>query len=161
MPIRNALDRLRALTVADVMNKQVIAVGSRDSMVDVAQTFLEHDISSAPVTDEQGRFVGILSATDFLRRDSEVSDSDVTPSMSGRGLQVRVCQPDTASAYMTEEVLTVSPQTPLIQAATIMTEHHLHRLPVLDARQRVAGVISTMDITAAVVNMVDEWGLKL
>jgi CBS domain-containing membrane protein len=156
-----AMHRLRELTVGDVMNKQVVAVGARESMPEVAQFFLDHGISAAPVTEETGRFVGILSATDFLRRDKESRDNGLYRSPLSHGLEMRDCSADMACAYMPDAVQTVALHTPLVQAARIMATAHLHRLPVLDAEQRVAGMISTMDVTAAMVNLMDEWEASL
>lgn len=157
MSYMSAMHRLRNLTVADVMNKQVVVVEAHERMPEVAQFFLDQGISAAPVTEETGRFVGILSATDFLRRDRECRDMDLHDSPLSHSLEMGDSGPDMACAYMTDAVQTVSLSTPLVQAARIMVTAHLHRLPVLDTQQRVAGMISTMDVTAAMVNLVDEW----
>jgi CBS domain-containing membrane protein len=139
------------------MNKQVVVVEAHERMPEVAQFFLDHGISAAPVTEESGRFVGILSATDFLRRDRESRDAGLDTYARSHSLEMGDSGPDMACAYMTDAVQTVSLDTPLVQAARIMVTAHLHRLPVVDAQQRVAGMISTMDVTAAMVNLVDEW----
>jgi CBS domain-containing membrane protein len=157
MKRQNAIERLQELTVADVMNKQVITVGAHQAMAQVAQVFLRHEISAAPVIDESGRFVGMLSATDFLRRDAQTLEPRLGLADHGQALVIRDCGPDMACAYMTTAVQTASPRTPLIQAAMMMTAVHIHRLPVLDAEQRLIGMMSTMDVTAALVNIVDQW----
>ena len=66
---------------------------------------------------------------------------------------------DVACTYMTRTVRTVTPQTLLLRAAILMNLEHIHRLPVVDEDNRVVGMISTMDIVAAVLNSVDEVGL--
>jgi len=146
MTTNDPIDRLRSLRVADVMHKHVVTVGANQTMFEVANLFLESNIAAAPVIDANDRFVGILSATDFLRRDSGERDGDSS---------------DTVSSFMTKQVQTVSLDTSLLRAALLMSAEHIHRLPVLDERNRVAGVISTMDLTAAVVNIVDEFDARL
>ena len=63
-----ALNRLVSLRVADVMSRQVVPVYTHQTMAEAAAVFIEHGISGAPVLDEQGHCVGILSAADFVRR---------------------------------------------------------------------------------------------
>jgi CBS-domain-containing membrane protein len=58
---------LLALTVEDVMSREVVTIPRRMSMRDAAGLLRRSQISGAPVVDEQGRCVGVLSAVDFLR----------------------------------------------------------------------------------------------
>jgi len=58
---------LFALTTEDLMNHEVIAVPRRMSLRDAASLFRRADISGAPVVDEKGACVGMLTAADFLR----------------------------------------------------------------------------------------------
>ncbi|MFO0870632.1 MAG: CBS domain-containing protein [Pirellulales bacterium] len=150
--METAVDRLQSLTVHDVMARGVFRVAARQPMSEVARQLLEHGISSAPVVDEQGVCVGILSATDFLRRDAvEERDASVPPSRRA------TWQPDdVAATYMTAGVQSVPEGTSLLQAARIMTVQHVHRLPVIDSHGRPLGIISTMDIIAALLNALQE-----
>jgi CBS domain-containing protein len=50
---------------------------------------------------------------------------------------------------MTEVVETVAPDATLAAAARAMLRHQVHRLPVVNERQRLVGIISTTDIMAA------------
>ena len=68
------IDRLRSLTVRDVMSRSVVWVTQQQHMADVATLLLKHELSTAPVVDDHGRCVGMLSATDFLKRDSNAAE---------------------------------------------------------------------------------------
>jgi CBS-domain-containing membrane protein len=135
-------------------------------MWEVAALFRWHDVSAAPVVDEQGHCVGILSATDFLERDADCGDGHAPGSqrfscrLSGttadRSLRIISPVEDAVSDWMTNAVQAVSPEASLAIAAKIMCAKHVHRLVVLDASQRVCGMVSTMDIAAALVNVLDE-----
>ncbi len=159
----SAINRLRLLKVRDIMSHQVINVSANQTMAEAAQAFADNDVSSAPVTDEQGRCVGVLSAADFIKRDSGQDDE-----FNGRELTQREqaahapddCltlkrTSDTVREYMSSAVQTVKAEATLLDAARAMCAEHVHRLPVLQA-QRPVGVISTMDIVAALINAVDE-----
>ena len=58
---------LLALTAEDLMSREVVTVPRRMSLRDAAGLLRRARISGAPVLDEPGRCVGVLSATDFLR----------------------------------------------------------------------------------------------
>jgi CBS-domain-containing membrane protein len=141
----NAIDRLRTLRVADVMSRGVIVISSEQSMADVARNFVEHDVIAAPVIDEQGRCVGFFSAADYLRRQlpSKEKSQESAPKAA-------------VSRYMTCHVLWISPGESLLKAARMMCDQHVHRLPVINDEGRVVGIISTMDIVAALINAIDE-----
>lgn len=148
----SAISRLQSLTVHDIMARDVVWVASRQHMSEVARLLLEHDISSAPVVDEQGTCIGILSASDFLRRDAVEPHDGVLPHRSRPEWK----PDDVAATFMSTGVQSVPEQTPLLLAARIMTAQHVHRLPVVDHHGRPVGIISTMDIIAALLNALQE-----
>lgn len=162
----SAIERLQSLRVADVMTRNVVQVRAWQPMCEVAALFRSRDVSAAPVVDEQGRCVGILSATDFLQRDADCGDTNAPGSqrcscrVSGgnEDVPLPVTSPaeDAVDDWMTDAVQSVSPETTLSMAARIMCAQHVHRLVVLDKGQRVSGMISTMDMAAAIVNVLDE-----
>ncbi len=159
-----AIDRLRTLKVSDVMAKNVVVVSVNQTMEEVARQFTSNDISSAPVIDEQGRCVGMLSAADYLERDCPRREQGENPAAmlghslvrdeSSDSLQI-VEDRDTVNCYMASAVQSIAADAPLVKAGRVMCEAHLHRIPVLDG-ERVVGIVSTMDIVAAMLNAVDE-----
>ncbi|MBI2480813.1 MAG: CBS domain-containing protein, partial [Planctomycetia bacterium] len=56
---------------------------------------------------------------------------------------------------MTDAVQSVASNQPLLNAARIMCADHIHHLPVIEGH-RVLGVISTMDVIAAMLNAIEE-----
>ena len=148
-----ALDRLRMLCVADVMTRDVVKLSSRETMLDVSRKFVEHDVVAAPVIDESGRCVGFFSAADFLRRELKTAPGIVC---GGRrdGDQCRTS--GSRKPLHEQHGASLNPGEPLLDAARIMCEQHLHRLPVVDDGGRVVGIVSTMDVVAALVNAIDE-----
>lgn len=130
-----AIDRLLALRVSDVMTKNVVVTRQTDSIAQAAALFAQRDVSAAPVVDDQGRCVGILSVVDFAAHNARTDQ--------------------TVGERMTRVVQSISSGNSLLAAARTMCSHHVHRLPVLDDNHPV-GVISTMDVVAALVNAIDE-----
>ena len=161
------ISRLRSLRVIDVMNRNVVKVSAQQPMSEVAREFLDHDISAAPVVDEFDCCVGVISATDFLQRDCATDKPVVRPmNRTGHGdadgetgNNSAGIADDIVRFHMTQTVRTIHPQALLLNAAIVMNAEHIHRLPVVDESNHVVGMISTMDVVAAVVNSVDEVGL--
>lgn len=152
-------ERLQTLRVSDVMNRHVVSVRAELSMAEAAELLLQKEVSGAPVVDAEGRCVGILSATDFMRRESHLARrGQRRPGGTGSD-QVALREPaeaDQVRAFMTPAVQTASPQQFLVQAARMMCVEHVHRLPVLDAQGRPVGMITALDIVAAVTQAADE-----
>ncbi len=123
-----AVTRLMTLRVKDVMTRRVICVGEDQNMSEAAGLFLEKGISGAPVVDAEGCCVGMLSAFDYVRRAHFTQTA-----------------PDPGALTDT-----------LLAAARLMCEKHVHRLPVLDLDNKLVGLITAMDVVAALVNAMDE-----
>ena len=137
-----AIDRLRTLRVSDVMAKKVIEINPDQSMEAVAASLVANEVSSAPVVDHLGHCVGMLSAMDFVKRHGELT---TPPNEAG----------DRVGQCMTDAVQTIAADATLLAAARVMDATHIHHLPVIRDDQ-IVGIVSTMDIVAAVVNAVDE-----
>jgi len=147
-----AVERLRSLVVQDVMARNVVWVSARQHMGEVAALLARHRLSSAPVVDEHGVCVGIVSASDFLRRDAAQADAEVAPHLHRPAWTPE----DVAATFMSTGVQTVSATTPLLQAATILCAQHVHRLPVVDHGGKPVGMISTLDIVSALLKALTE-----
>lgn len=150
------MNRIVTLHVSDVMSKKVVWVSTRQPMSDVAALLLRHELSSAPVVDEVGRCVGMISATDFLRRETSSRGEENAPQRVKPAWKPE----DVAGTYMSKAVQLIDSQATLLQAAKIVCSQHVHRLPVVDRDSRLVGVVSTMDMVAAITNAVAENDLE-
>ncbi len=159
------LDRLQSLRVSDVMNRQVVSVHSHQTMSEAAAVFAQHRISGAPVVDERGHCVGVLSAADFVRREGApdpgavsiaAGNTAVARSSPAGSWEIRDVYPERVAARMAQAVQSVSARASLVDAARIMCAQHIHRLPVLDEKGRPVGMLTSLDIVAAVVQAVAE-----
>ncbi|MHB1034676.1 MAG: CBS domain-containing protein [Pirellulales bacterium] len=146
------IERLLTLRVADLMNKQVVHVSASHSMADAAEIFVKREISGAPVIDAGGRCVGVLSAFDFVRRERLRG-----PIGEGRPRDEADQKPSQlVDAYMTAPARSLTPNMSLLNAARMMCDEHVHRLPVLDDRGQVIGIVSAMDLVATLVQAIEE-----
>ena len=160
-----SIDRLQSLRVADVMSRQVTPVSTNQTMKEAATLFVKRKITGAPVIDEQGHCVGMLSASDFVFRESVAgqASSSLTPceqrvvrDAADRSWQIEDVFNDFVCAHMSPAVQTVDGEVALVEASRIMCSQHIHRLPVLDEKGCPVGIVTSLDVVAAMVNVIDE-----
>ncbi|QSX00002.1 CBS domain-containing protein [Haloterrigena alkaliphila] len=118
--------------VGRIMSASLHTVTSDTLVEETAQLMLDNGIGSAVVVDDDNRLEGILTNTDFVRIVAERKPKDQTP----------------VSEYMTEDVVTVTAQDSIRDAADAMVEHGFHHLPVVDEEEGVIGMVTTTDLAA-------------
>ena len=145
-------------TVGDVMTRNPITIRPETLLQEVIKTLAERRISGLPVVDESGKLVGVVSETDLMWRETGVTppayimilDSVIyleNPARYDRDLHKALGQ--TAGEVMTRDPVTIAPDKPLQDAARLMHERSIHRLPVLDPEGHVVGILTRGDIVRA------------
>ena len=125
--LHDALGGAGAPTVGDVMSADALVVAPEDTLGEVAELMRERDVGSALVA-EYGRLIGILTSRDLLNALAARVHSS----------EARVRQ------WMTADPIAVSAETTLQAAAILMTEHHIHHLPIVDG-ERPVGMVGLRD----------------
>jgi CBS domain-containing protein len=152
------IQRLRMLKVRDVMSRHVVEVSANQSMSRAAISFAESGVTSAPVINEVGLCVGMLSASDFMKWScpdcGETRQHTLVRDNPGECYSIEPSS-DMVRTYMSPAVQSVAADESLLQAARTMCVAHIHHLPVLE-NDRPVGVVSIMDIAAALVTAIDE-----
>lgn len=162
--------RLGTLTARDVMSDHLVTLADDDTIEDAVRVLQARHISGAPVVNEQGAFVGILSIADLLPRSAESETSTPEkPVALAHGQDTTTwdlferAQPlDSATSQervadrMSRSVTSVTEDAPLVEVARVMCDGHWHRVPVVDRSGALVGIITSMDILAALVNAADE-----
>jgi CBS domain-containing protein len=122
------------MKVQDLMHEGVIAAQVTDSIKRVAQIMKENDIGSLPVL-ENGAPVGFVTDRDIVlacAEDSTTLDEEI-------------------ATAMTPEVIAITPDKDVTEAARLMEEHQISRLIVVD-NNRPVGIITLQDLTTNVDN---------
>ena len=142
-------------TVADVMTRDPLTVTPETPLTEVIRTISERKISGLPVVDNTGKLVGVISETDLMWRETGVKqppyimllDSVIyleNPGQYERDLHKALGQ--TVKEVMSQKPITVTPEKSLREAAQLMHDHKIHRLPVLDADGQVVGILTRGDV---------------
>jgi predicted transcriptional regulator len=142
-------------TVADVMSHDPIVVQPDSPLSEAIQILAKNRISGLPVVDSSGKLVGVISETDLMWQETGATppayimllDSVIyleNPARYERELHKALGQ--TVGEVMTKDPVTVKPNKSLREAAQLMHERSIHRLPVLDDAGRVTGILTRGDI---------------
>lgn len=146
-----------ALTADDLMTRPVEAIPAKMTLREAARLLRRAQISGAPVVDHQGRCVGVLSATDFVRAAERDGPPDQVPSQAvcseWQLMDVEFLPNEEVAAYMTRDPVTAPCHSGITELARMLLDAHIHRVIIVDARRRPLGIVTSTDILAAVVQM--------
>jgi CBS domain-containing protein len=152
---------MEAMLVKEVMTEQVVTVTTDDSVEKCANLLLEHNISGLPVLNETGKVVGMVTEGDLIRRASRMKAPGYLEILGGLIYlgspkkfvdEILRAMSLSAGEMMTKKVIAVSPEDTLEQAATLMTQNEVSRLPVIDAAGKLVGIVSRRDIMRRLYN---------
>lgn len=142
----DAWNRLTTLLVRDVMTPAPLEIPVTTTLREAAEQFAEHEVTGAPVVDAGRRCVGVVSSSDFLRAFTAGAKTESGKSYTDRAV----------GSVIAGKVYAVSADESMIDAARIMCDHHVHRAIVLDDKQHPVGIVTAIDIVAAILNAMDE-----
>lgn len=138
-----ALDKALGM-VRDAMSRDITVLEPRTKASVAARLLEERRISGAPVV-EHGRLIGIFTLRDLME------PAGPTWQTSGPFLRHEHTLADIeVGQMMTREVITGDPDWPLTRAATVMEATGVNRLPIVDAMDRVLGMLTRDDVVRAV-----------
>jgi CBS-domain-containing membrane protein len=137
-----------ARRVSDVMTTKVVTVDRITPYQEIDRLLTRHRISGVPVLKMGREVVGVVSETDLLAAEDETHRQARMASSIGRRWHLRK-QPHvqlTAGALMTSPPITIGPDTTIPGAARLMTTDHISRLPVVDEKGKLVGIVSRRDL---------------
>ena len=156
-------------TAAEIMRVDLVSASVNQTVVELLQMLREHKITGAPVVDESGKLVGVVSLTDVNRYAADavgkerltankqsaafyhftVEHANEFEIMEGyysdRGHSVTVAE------IMTPSIISVPESATVQQIAKTMVDHHIHRV-LVKGSDSLTGIISTMDVMRVVAD---------
>jgi CBS domain-containing protein len=141
------------MLVQDVMTKEIISVQKYESILHVADILAEKNISGLPVVDKGNRVIGIITQADILsvvgiRKEHTLKD--LLKHMLGEPLPEKKIG-DIVADIMASPAVTIKPTANIAEAAQLLDEKRIRRLPVVDEKNVLIGLISRADILKAVI----------
>jgi CBS domain-containing protein len=135
--------------VKDVMTTKVIWVEQDTPFAAIAGALRQYRVSAFPVLDAAGQVTGVVSESDLLAKlalGAEEPPGKITGLLHQHELEK--ARALTAGDLMTSPAATVSPDDTLEHAARLMYGRKVKRLPVVDAGNHLAGIVSRADVLA-------------
>jgi predicted transcriptional regulator len=125
---------MKNLKASDVMVRPVMAAKKNASARDVVFQFLNGSYSGMPVTDDEGKVIGVITELDIL---------DAV--LAGKEL-VKI----TAGDIMTSKPITATVDTPLTDLVKMMKEKNIIRLPITE-NGKLVGIVARCDILTTLI----------
>jgi len=145
----------------DIMNPNVVTVTDTMDLRETAKIFVEERISGAPVVDELGNLLGVISQSDLVEYElaTERGPTEEAPFYRrpyddalhpGRGFQLEALPADTVKDVMTPYLITIREDTPIREVAARMAQCGIHRVIVVGEDQQIRGIVTSLDVLRCV-----------
>lgn len=142
--------------ISEIMTADVICVSPDLAVEALTAMFLERNISGAPVVDDAGRPIGVVSKTDLVREQQDAGDDQELERLVirrqgyevelGPGFHTERITRATVGEIMMPIAFTLPETASVSRASALMALEGVHRLPVVSEDGKVVGILSAMDI---------------
>ena len=135
-----------ARPVRDVMTRTVVVASTQTPFKELVRMLREFRVSAVPVVGESGTIVGVVSEGDLLLHEDPAVLTPRFLEGHERKMERYKAEGLLARDLMTSPPVTIGPEATTAEAAHLMHERHVKRLPVVDAGGTILGVISRVDL---------------
>jgi CBS domain-containing protein len=138
------------MKVRDLMTTNPLAVAPETLLKEAARTMVRNKVSGLPVIRDEV-LVGIVTEGDFLRQEANRDQPyrfSLLDALFGEGPAEKPAA-ELVSEVMTESVITIKPEATIGEAARVMANQRVKRLPVLEEDGALVGIISRADVVNA------------
>lgn len=125
--------------VSVIMTKNVIKLNLSDDLTKAEALFKKHKIRHIPVVNNH-KIIGLLSYTDLLR----VSYADAVDDQA-KDVESIVFNMFTVGQVMAKDIIEISSETTIKEAAEILANNEFHALPICD-NEVLMGIVTTTDL---------------
>ena len=148
------------LQVKDIMVKKVITIQKDASVEELSELLVKNKISGVPVIDGDGKLVGIATEGDLIIKDSDLHfpryfkllDSIIyLESLNKFKKSLKKFLGTKVEDVMTAEIKTVKEEAPVGEAANMMIKYNINRVPVLDSKDELVGIVTRADIVGSMI----------
>jgi len=134
----------KEILIKNYMTDEVVTIEKETTLLEAHRLMGTKRIRSLPVM-ENDQIVGLVTRTDLMSSDPSRLSSKKNQEVSLKILTQPV------EKVMTSQVLTISPDAELTEAAKTMLDRKIHSLPVVDEEKKMVGIITESDLFLMVV----------
>ena len=143
----------------DIMTSPTITIGKDKNVKEALNLLADNNISGVPVTDEDGKLIGIISGADIMRYSQQkkmipFSNTSLWVTQFGDSDEdLQVIRSSYENLYrtmveqiMTKKVYSASKDTPISELAKLMNKNYINRIPIVDSDKKVIGIVTRNDL---------------
>ena len=140
--------------VGDIMTKEVVTVGLKTRVSEIARLISTHAISGLPVVDENNKVVGVITELDMIVRNARfkmptyfvILDSIIYLERPKHFQErLRHVLGTTAEEIMSKPPATIAPNASIEELASLMVDRRMNPIPVVE-NDKLVGIVSRTDI---------------
>ncbi len=132
------------MLVKDFMTRDPITLGPDDSLARAVEITQTRRIRHLPVIAGGKRLAGLIS-------DRDIRLATPSPLVPGEAQRTESWERTPVAAVMTRDVITVSPDEPIEDAAHLLCKHRIGSLPVVDGEGKLQGIVTHTDLLGALI----------
>lgn len=134
--------------VGEIMTRRVLSLLEEENLESVGRGMKRFHFRHLPVIDD-GKLVGLVSERDYLRASVSTLDPDYALKDDNLKRYLFVTE------IMTRDVVSVRPETPLLEAARILRERKFGCLPVTEADGTLVGIVTDADFVNLTIRFLE------
>lgn len=144
------------MKIRDVMHAPVLTLECNTSYEDAAKFLRDNNISGCPVINEVDSIIGMISDKDLYKvlypyyNSFYKSPEDYTD-FEGRESKIDEIKRNPIERFMTRELVSAKPDDPIMKAGGIMLARGIHRMPVIDEKGNLVGIVTRRDIYQKII----------
>lgn len=148
---QHAVERLTQFrTAAEIMSRQVHCVDVSMDLRQTAMLLADRGVSGAPVVDDAGLLVGVVSEKDFLVRMGIGSTPTfmqiIAHCLNNKGCVVTELRNHGVAEIMSAPPISAGEEITIADMATLFARHRINRLPIVDTARRPIGIVTRTDL---------------
>ena len=145
--------KMGATRCADIMSRELVTAEFGTTLQDAWALLRTRGIKALPVVDRASRVVGIVTLADFLRGaelDLHAGWAERLRSMIRTTTATHSDKPEVVGQIMSRRVRVASAERPISELVPVFAATGHHHIPIIDAEQRLVGIVTQSDLVAAV-----------
>ncbi len=146
------------MIVKNIMKRDVFTIPHTATYYQAAKILHEHNITGAPIVDDDNTLIGMITEKDLFKvlypfYKSYYENPELYSDAFDRESKASEIRDNKIEQFFSREINTVTPDTPIMKAGAILIAKGIHRMPVVDAKGKIVGIISRGDIFGEVLKM--------
>lgn len=151
---------MKELKVKEIMEKDIKTIGPDESVKTLADRFIKEKIGGLPVVDDKGDMVGIVTEADLIVQDARIHFPTyihlldgfiyLPSSVTRFDREFKKALGATVKDIMTMEVITATEDQTVEDAATLMMDKGISRVPIVNKSGKLLGIVTKRDIVRVI-----------